>query len=603
MKQQYHSRLRRLLALGLCCSLLQPAWGTVTVTGGGTSADDPRVTVTVTEHPKTGGTESVHETLTEWDTRTDEGFGTVYREQQSATTLTDSAGEVLQQTEVTEGSEITTETKTPAVTVPLEEGKETSASSALQGGTEGVTKSENPKEYDETTVTVEQQRTVHAVTGLPQITSGSDTAEDTLLTPMQPVWTGEEQDITAARPDRFGQSSETPPAGYAFRYTGWGQDSHYGATHITTHTVTDENGDPIVTERQKESDILHFLLTDASHPEAPDHVTYCADICTDVQNGWWYRMENLEDADYYSDEDAAHIRAIAANGYWGTAAGETGSLSVMQTMLEDARQNGSDETRALLQGFDFTQLTAGEAQAATQMAIWQYGHRYGDADDLRLTASNFNGSYGWQTEEGDEEAWARINAAAAYLMGLTASAEESDTLITEKTFLESMALTVKEEVPTEDATAHYCADLSFVLVVTPGEQDQLLVQVLQNGSVVGGCEILPGEREYTIPDLVLAEGQDVTFDLTMTGVQHLEQGVYLYTSEVQGDESSQTFVGLAEGERAVELTMQMTLCFTAEDAVVTTEHLWRSEQCSAPAPLPDPILPEEVPNPPMGAVI
>ena len=46
-----------------------------------------------------------------------------------------------------------------------------------------------------------------------------------------------------------------------------------------------------------------------------------------------------EDAGYYDSEAAAHIRAIAQNGYWGTSEG-AGSLDAVKRMLMDAYNNG-----------------------------------------------------------------------------------------------------------------------------------------------------------------------------------------------------------------------------------------------------------------------
>ena len=78
-------------------------------------------------------------------------------------------------------------------------------------------------------------------------------------------------------------------------------------------------------------------------------------------------MENVEDAAYYDSEAAAHIRAIAQKGYWGTDQG-AGSLDAVKQMLVDAYNDGkidwsSYNGLATAWGFN-TYLTDGMALAA-----------------------------------------------------------------------------------------------------------------------------------------------------------------------------------------------------------------------------------------------
>jgi len=50
--------------------------------------------------------------------------------------------------------------------------------------------------------------------------------------------------------------------------------------------------------------------------------------------------------------------------------------------------------------------------------------------------------------------------------------------------------------------------------------------------------------------------------------------VYIYTSEVKNDVPSQTFVGIAEGYKAVDVSMQVNLSFEVTESVVTEERTW-----------------------------
>ena len=71
---------------------------------------------------------------------------------------------------------------------------------------------------------------------------------------------------------------------------------------------------PVLIPARFES-VQQFVLADA---QTGKYLTaYCCDKLTTTKAGYCYYMENLEDAEYYPDEQAAHIRAIAWNGYWG----------------------------------------------------------------------------------------------------------------------------------------------------------------------------------------------------------------------------------------------------------------------------------------------
>lgn len=80
--------------------------------------------------------------------------------------------------------------------------------------------------------------------------------------------------------------------------------------------------------------IQQFILVDA---ETGDLITtYCADRSTYAQDGFSYNIENVEDAEYYTEEQAAMIRTVPQNGYWGTETG-VGSLDSMREMMRNAQ--------------------------------------------------------------------------------------------------------------------------------------------------------------------------------------------------------------------------------------------------------------------------
>ncbi len=396
-------------------------------------------------------------------------------------------------------------------------------------------------------------------------------AMEPVLKPIETVWTQSEKDISKPRPDLFGTDDTEKPSGYNFRYTGWGQDSYYGAYYTTLNTTTDVSGEPITETKTKEADVMQFLLTDTTNPDGPDHTAYCVDLCTGTKEGWWYKIDNLETAGYYPNASAEnHIRAIALHGYWGTASGTTGSLTKFQEELENAKRNGNQH----LAGLDFTQMTEGEAQAATQMAIWQYGNRYPTETNLTLEASNYNGSTGWSADESDKAAWDRINAAAAYLADLSEGAENTTVIITPDTFVKEVTLTPKERI---DNTGAYNVDLDFTLAVTPDEKDSMTVSISQDNNVIATQTMIAGQTKYTVKNLTLYENQDINFEFSIKGFQYLKQGVYIYTSESRDGVSSQTLVGIAEGHKAIDVNTSQNLHFNIEETNTPKEPVIETE--------------------------
>ena len=69
-----------------------------------------------------------------------------------------------------------------------------------------------------------------------------------------------------------------------------------------------------------------------------------------------------------------------------------------------------------------------------------------------------------------------------------------------------------------------------------------------------------------------------TFNIKLKGVQHLEKGVYVY-APIGGREVSQTFVGMGEGEKNVDVTVGMTITFDVdENNNVVADREWYSKQ-------------------------
>ena len=320
-----------------------------------------------------------------------------------------------------------------------------------------------------------------------------------------------------------------------------------------------------------------FVLQDASGKK---HYVYCADLMTSPQEGFRYNMENVFDASYYDSASAAQIQAIAVNGYWGSASG-VGSLAAVKQMLTTAKANGEP----LLANFDISKLTDGEALAATQAAIWVFGNS--DTDATRINVSDPVGQYykGGSTFVGvDAASEARVKALFDYLC--KAPSPDSDTttpLITQKNFATESSITVKGKATDTEGSVKtdasgkelYNTDVSFQLAIERSKlTGNLSVQVRDSGGnllaekylVTNDSNLLgklfaddevSSDGTYVFRNLEIAAGARI--DLTLSGTQDLGFGAYLYTAEVrQGNDqavSSQTFVGLSEGQRQVNLSV------------------------------------------------
>ena len=97
-------------------------------------------------------------------------------------------------------------------------------------------------------------------------------------------------------------------------------------------------------------------------------VVYCCDVETMIVDGTYYKRLNLENSEYYTEEQAAKIRAIVTNSYPYV------SLEAMKADLVAAGFPNADK------------LTRNEIIAAVQCAIWACANNM-DAESLRYEKS------------------------------------------------------------------------------------------------------------------------------------------------------------------------------------------------------------------------
>lgn len=300
---------------------------------------------------------------------------------------------------------------------------------------------------------------------------------------------------------------------------------------------------------------------------------YCADLDTTAYRNTMYNISNAKDENYYQnnqDKDAyEHLQTIAANGYWGTTTG-TGSLEAIKALLI---ANGKASVA--------NSITDGEAMTATQAAIWYYGNK--SATKL-VDGSNPAGNVSDSTSRANIKALFDILISDA----LKNSTEDTQTDILDKEDITGATLELKGKVVDEttgevktdkNGNEKYKADLTFSLAVEKSSITGNLKVVVrdQNGNVLREEQLVTDDSnfmgkllagkstangtDYTIEGLEIAEG--VKINLNLEGYQNLEQGVYIYTAATGSHEDSQTFIGIAEGTRDVDL--EVDLEFTVED--------------------------------------
>ena len=237
---------------------------------------------------------------------------------------------------------------------------------------------------------------------------------------------------------------------------------------------------------------------------------------------------------------------------------------------------------------ELSKITDGIAMTATQYAIWHFSNY--KAGDVPISI--------YYTD--DDENVGRVPEELAYAPDLvfkvydwlldldpvTAGETTADTIINDKNFITNLSATAVSKVEghennldTNTENDAYIADLSFTMSVIPSTAngDDLVAkvmgpdnQVVAVGRIAGQLEegeILlkdDGNGKYTFENVLLLEGVQ-NLNITLEGKQELKKGVYLYTSEVINGESSQTFVGVAEGTHKVDAEENWKVKFSVKD--------------------------------------
>ena len=286
-------------------------------------------------------------------------------------------------------------------------------------------------------------------------------------------------------------------------------------------------------------------------------VTYCCDKETGLEYGTDYKQVNLEDSNYFDNNEAQNIRAIVENSY---------PFVSMAEMKKNLTDFGMDP--------DFVgSLNRADLISAVQMAIWSFANiNDAAADGLSYFASidipknrniYFNPLHDYTNEiwewlpkkqqrSFDARAQHRVNTLAEFLCSLQPVEATADQIVI------SQLEVVKTELINEE-NGLYHITMHIALNGGGNENDDLTIHATsykenEDGTVTvtekTDCRAERNDGIYTVTTHA-KDGDKI--DITVDGIQVLSKGVYFYDPE-GGRDKSQSLVGISEGSAAVSVS-------------------------------------------------
>lgn len=325
--------------------------------------------------------------------------------------------------------------------------------------------------------------------------------------------------------------------------------------------------------RAKYDSVQNFLLKNQATKELV--TVYCADLGTPIADSASYNVVNLEDATYYNTEQASKIRAIAMNGYWGT----DDSFERVKDMMAKSGKFTEEEIKS---------LTHGVALTATQYAIWTFSNVMDDIEFVNIHYW-YDNKIQADTPEDEQPYVKLLFKLYEHMIALDpVSVDEmntSNTIINNKNILKDVDIEVvdkdvnhKNNMDSDTDNDAFITNVTFDMQVTPNEVkgDNLVANVVDsNGNIFAKGRIVGelqegevklrdnGDGKYTFQDVTLIENDEVTYTVTIEGVQNIERSVYLYTPADRED--SQTLVGYGEGEHKVDVSSSVNVKFNVPE--------------------------------------
>ncbi len=291
-----------------------------------------------------------------------------------------------------------------------------------------------------------------------------------------------------------------------------------------------------------------YLLYEGEIKDNPTKV-YCCDAVTSVlpqsADKIQYRRLTLENAGYYSADNAKMIRAIAKNSY---------PFVTKDEMVETLNENNVQIT---------TDITEDEILTAVQNAIWHFAN-----EEDNVIANPYSGTWYYKWKESDT---AYYDTASNKYSGYS-TLQSIDTVEKNITNVYNYLIKIAPEDAPDGGIVLNGVTAHPLSTGTSGTVDVLLKFKLKNrgheGSVIEidkakdnltltvnndlnfKCDTWKdeGDGEYSVILKGVNTGADIP--VTISGEQYLARDAYFY-EPVSGRHAAQCFVGVAEGSTPV----------------------------------------------------
>lgn len=264
-------------------------------------------------------------------------------------------------------------------------------------------------------------------------------------------------------------------------------------------------------------------------------LVYCTDMITSAIGDTYYKRTNLEASDYYTDEDAKHIRTILTNSYPFI------SMDEMKTRLING---GMDENLV-------NNLTRSDVIAAVQYSIWTYSNKasgndvsygktktvknsdvyHGCSNEIWYWYDTTNGSYVPEVDD-------RISKLVKYLTSL-----ESTEAAPEQIVIDSIIIEKAKAI--EDLGKTF--NVSLKIKLNGIANDKSDIKLTAKTSIDEVSMTLDDSNDYS---LTIKANKGEKINIKVEGTQYLPNGVYFYDPE-GGRASSQSLVGIAKGSTRI----------------------------------------------------
>ena len=314
-----------------------------------------------------------------------------------------------------------------------------------------------------------------------------------------------------------------------------------------------------------------YLLYEGESKDNPTKV-YCCDAATSVlpneEAEIQYRRLTLENAGYYSADNAKMIRAIAKNSY---------PFVTKEKMVETLNENNVQTTN----------ITEDELLTAVQNAIWHFAN-----DGYNVITNPYSGTWYYHNESDTAYYDTASNQYSKYLK-LT----QIETVKTNIENVYNYLINIDPENAQDGGIVLNSVEATPLSTGTSGPVDVLLKFKLKNIRLKDGKKEIDRVIELDENDnLTLTVNNDLTFDcdtwknegdgiysvilkgvnagenipVTISGKQYLDEDAYFY-EPVGGRNTAQCFVGVAEGLTPVFAEGSFSIDGTQKAAWLTVE--------------------------------